>query len=44
MFGLPIETAMLLFGFPVFWVLYTLVFAYISRDWSKENETEDDTS
>ena len=43
MFGLPIETALMVFGFPVFWIIYTAVFLYLSRDW--DNDTaEDDRS
>lgn len=36
MFGLPASTALVVFGFPVFWVLYTLVFLWISRRWKRE--------
>jgi hypothetical protein len=44
MFGLPTETFLLVFGFPVFWILYTAVFVYVSRDWHREEESEDDAS
>ncbi len=40
MFGLPVETALLVFAFPVFWVLYTIVFLFVSRHWKRE-ERED---
>jgi len=43
MFGLPIETALMVFGFPVFWIIYTAVFLYRSRDWD-EDSAEDDAS
>ncbi len=33
MFGLPIETALVVFGFPLFWIIYTLVFLFRTRDW-----------
>ena len=33
MFGLPFETALVVFGFPVLWIIYTAVFLYRSRDW-----------
>lgn len=33
MFGLPTATALLFLGIPVFWVLYTLGFLWITRDW-----------
>jgi hypothetical protein len=44
MFGLPIETALLVFGFPVFWILYMIVFMYVSRDWGEDTESRDDAS
>jgi hypothetical protein len=44
MFGLPIETALLVFGFPVFWILYMIAFMYVSRDWDKGTESRDDAS
>jgi len=37
MFGLPPETALLVFGFPVFWILYTIGFLYVSRRWRRES-------
>jgi hypothetical protein len=43
MFGLPWETTLLVFGFPVAWIIYTAVFLYLSRDWIKD-EQEDDVS
>lgn len=44
MFGLPIETTLLVFGFPVFWVLYLVAFMYVSRNWERGSVTEDDAS
>ena len=44
MFGLPVETLLLVFGFPVFWILYTIAFVYVSRDWSGEDSGEDGKS
>ena len=41
MFGLPIETALMVFGFPVLWIVYTAVFLYLSREWG-EDAAEDD--
>lgn len=41
MFGLPIETALLVFGFPVFWILYTIVFLVKTRDWDDESAGDD---
>ena len=43
MFGLPVETALLVFGFPVFWILYTIVFLYRSRDWATETDNDDES-
>ena len=43
MFGLPAETVLLVFGFPVFWIVYTIVFLYRSRDW-RDEKLEDDVS
>ncbi len=42
MFGLPIATALLVFGFPVFWILYTIVFLIVTRDWVKDSAAADD--
>ena len=44
MFGLPFDTTLLVFGFPVFWILYTLVFLYVSRDWDNDSISDDDPS
>jgi len=41
MFGLPGATAALVFGFPAFWLLYTLIFLWRTKDWSKAWEKED---
>jgi hypothetical protein len=43
MFGLPFETLLLVFGFPVFWILYTIVFLVMSKDWVKDDAAGDDT-
>ncbi len=37
MFALPIETALLVFGFPLLWIIYTLVFLRMSRHWDDES-------
>lgn len=42
MFGLPIETALLVFGFPVFWILYTIFFMVVTRDWDRDTAAPDD--
>lgn len=36
MFGLPWTTTLVVFGFPLLWVLYTLGFLYLSRNWSRD--------
>jgi len=38
MFGLPFLTALVLFGFPLFWILYTLVFFIKTRNWPDDSE------
>jgi len=44
MFGLPFGTTLMVLGFPLFWILYLIVFLYVSRDWGKDTATEDDRS
>ena len=44
MFGLPLETSLLVFGFPVFWILYTIVFLVVSRDWGNDSSAGNDPS
>jgi hypothetical protein len=36
MFGLPMTTSVVVFGFPLFWIVYTLVFLWRSRDWDDQ--------
>ena len=38
MFGLPFSTTFLVFGIPALWVLYTVVFLFLSRDWENDGE------
>lgn len=38
MFGLPPLTTFVLFGFPLFWILYTAVFLWISRGWVRDEQ------
>ncbi len=33
MFGLPTATTFLVLGIPMFWILYTLGFLWMTRDW-----------
>jgi hypothetical protein len=37
MFGLPASTSLLVFGFPLLWVLYTIGFLYLTRRWKHED-------
>ncbi len=41
MFELPLGTTLLVFGFPLFWVLYTVSFLYRTRHWRDEEEREE---
>jgi hypothetical protein len=44
MFGLPWTTTLLVLAFPLVWILYTLAFLLLSRDWEGQEEgTEDET-
>jgi hypothetical protein len=38
MFGLPVGTTLLIFGFPVFWILYTIGFLVVSKHWKDEGD------
>lgn len=41
MFGLSLDTSLLVFGFPLFWIVYTVVFLLRTRHWvngSEENQ------
>jgi hypothetical protein len=40
MFGLPLTTTLLVFGFPAFWVAYTIGFLILSRDWVHDTQPE----
>lgn len=41
MFDLPLSTTLLVFGFPAFWILYTLAFLFLTRNWAKDSAGED---
>ncbi len=41
MFGLPLSTTLLVFGFPVFWIVYTLVFLWLTRRWERRQPDEE---
>ena len=38
MFGLPFATLLLLFGVPVVWIAYTLIFLAVSRKWGRGSD------
>jgi hypothetical protein len=42
MFGLPWSTTVLVLGFPLAWVLYTLGFLVVSRGWERDEGREED--
>lgn len=44
MFGLPISTTLLVFGFPLFWIVYLVVFMIVTRNWVDDAATGDDSS
>jgi hypothetical protein len=44
MFGLPAETFLLVFGFPLLWIVYTLVFMRWTRNWDNEAAGQDEQS
>lgn len=41
MFGLPPTTALMVFGIPLLWIIYTGVFLYRTRDWSDDEPGEE---
>ena len=38
MFGLPLSTVLLVLGFPLFWILYTITFLLLTKDWENDGE------
>ncbi len=44
LFELPLSTTLLVFGFPAFWILYTLGFLYFTRGWKRTERDREDTS
>ena len=44
MFGLPFGTSLLVFGFPLFWILYMIGFMYVSRNWKRDSTDDGDVS
>ncbi len=43
MFGLPLSTTLLVFGFPAFWVLYTIGFLILTRNWKRDSQEREDS-
>jgi hypothetical protein len=41
MFGLPFETALVVFGLPLFWIIYTVVFLLRTRNWVDGSEDDE---
>lgn len=44
MFELPLSTTLLVFGFPAFWIVYTIVFIYLTRKWGKDGSDLEEPS
>ena len=44
MFGLPASTTFLVLGFPALWILYTVCFLLVSRNWENDRENDGDES
>ena len=42
MFGLPLSTTLLVFGFPILWIVYTIGFLIVSRNWEEQSADEED--
>jgi hypothetical protein len=42
MFGLPWSTTFLVFAFPLAWILYTIGFLIVSRNWEKDEARGED--
>jgi hypothetical protein len=38
MFGLPTSTTLLVLGFPVLWILYTVGFLIVSKNWEDRED------
>ena len=42
MLGLPAATSWILFGFPAFWIIYTVVFFISTRNWPDDPDNYED--
>ena len=38
MLGLPWSTFLMVFGFPLLWILYTIGFLLVSRSWEHDGD------
>ena len=38
MFDLPLSTFLLVVGFPLFWILYTIGFLLLTRNWERDGD------
>ena len=38
MFGLPVSTSLLVLGFPLLWILYTIGFLILSKHWENDGD------
>ena len=43
MFELPLSTSLLVFGFPLFWIVYTIVFLRRTRRWEEEERDREES-
>ena len=44
MFELPLSTILLILGFPLFWVVYTVIFLLVTRRWDQRTKRPEDAS
>ena len=44
MFELPLSTTLLILGFPLFWVAYTVIFLVVTRKWDQTTKSPEDAS
>ena len=42
MFELPLSTTLLILGFPLFWVAYTVIFLLVTRKWDQAAKRPED--
>ncbi len=44
MFELPLSTTLVILGFPLFWVAYTVIFLLVTRKWDQTTKRPEDAS